>query len=91
MKSDFALMGRFDVKEAAIRTRPKREARLVKVDDCGRINMDMDFRAFAGINDCVAMVGSVRLVKLYNPDTLAIGNEISSADLDRMLDSFEGS
>lgn len=80
-----------DVEEAAIRDRVRREARLVKVDDSGQINIDMNLRVFAGINDCVAMVGSVRLIKLYNPDMLATGNEISSADLERMLDVFEGS
>ena len=78
-----------DVEEAAMRERLKQEARSVKVDDRRRIDVDDDLRAFAGITDCVAMVGTVRFAKLYNLDTLQSRNELLSAKLLRMLDAFE--
>ena len=66
--------------KAAIRDRLKQEVRLVEVDGRGRIRIDKDFREAADIHDVVAMVGELRLIKLWNPENLARNGVVSAEE-----------
>ena len=66
--------------ETAICDQQKREVRLVEVDSRGRIRLDKDFREAADIHDVVAMVGELRLIKLWNPENLARDGVVSAEE-----------
>ena len=55
------------------------------LDTQGRIRVCDKLLKFAGLKSVVAMVGSVRMIKLWNPDALAPEQDVEQAALDAAL------
>ncbi|MBR7180525.1 MAG: hypothetical protein IKD42_02755 [Kiritimatiellae bacterium] len=59
---------------------------LLALDSQGRIRVCDRFLKFAGLSGTVAMVGAVRMIKLWNPASLAPEDDVDQTALDKALE-----
>ena len=63
----------------------KCDMRVCEILSCEKVQNSDKLLKFAGLKSVVAMVGSVRMIKLWNPDALAPEQDVEQAALDAAL------